>query len=343
MDDFNVSTLRQCTNELCSRLLNIITPFVVEGITSIFQESWRICTDNKEQSKYLMTFQNLLCRIPKWNSTIIHEETRRIVDKSGCEYLEDLITCVHIIQLKTLTAIRVGNKQKKIDITIPKLDDFIHKVYIHVARKLYMNIYLFERGVTALQTQKYMREFELIVQDCILNAIRDSIPTEQIIRAYMDESVEVEEEVIIEDIVAPPAAEEGAGAAAAADTKERTVDDIPEEKGKIPIISNVNDEPVITKLSFNDIDSVLNEDNTTAAVEAPKDIDRLEEISAANFMQRKLEEEAERAEEEGEKIKILTDVPIDELGIDSLENVRGGGGGAEVVTEENLLDDVIQL
>ena len=77
-----------------------------------------------------MTFQNFLTRVPKWNSTIIEEETNRIVKSSGCDYLEDLLTCVHITQLKILTSIRVANKQKKIDINIPKLSDFIHKVYI---------------------------------------------------------------------------------------------------------------------------------------------------------------------------------------------------------------------
>jgi hypothetical protein len=336
MDDFNVSTLRQCTNELCSRLLNLITPFIMEGIQSIFQESWRICSENKEQSKYLMTFQNLLCRIPKWNATIIHEETRRIMDKSGCEYLEDLVTCVHIIQLKTLTAIRVGNKQKKIDISIPKLDDFIHKVYIHVARKVYMNIYLFEKGITPLQMQKNTREFEIIVNECILAAIRESIPTEQIIRAYMDESVEIEEEVIIEDIVPEPAAAPAAGggesSAAAAPAAERTIDDIPAAGEKFPVISNIDNEPVITKLSFNDIDAVLNEDDSRTQIEAPKDIDRLEQISAANFMQRKLEEV--ESDDDEDKIKILADVDINDLGIESLD----------VKTDENiLLDDVIEL
>jgi hypothetical protein len=91
--------------------------------------------------------------------------------------------------LKVLTCIRVGNKQKKIDISIPKLDHFIHKVYIHVARKVYTNVYLFEKTVTPLQIQKNNRELEIIVQECILTAIRESIPTEDIIRAYMDEAV----------------------------------------------------------------------------------------------------------------------------------------------------------
>ena len=203
MDDFVISNLHESRNEWSARLVSIFTPLVIEGIKSIFNESWKLCLDNDEASKYLMTFQNLLARIPKWNSVIIEEERKRIIERSGCNYLEDLITCVHIIQLKVLTCIRVGNKQKKIDISIPKLDHFIHKVYINTARKVYMNVYLFEKNISPLQIQKNHRELETIVEQCILNAIRESIPTEAIIRAYMDETTEQEEEVIIEKIEEP--------------------------------------------------------------------------------------------------------------------------------------------
>jgi hypothetical protein len=171
MDDFVLANLHESRNEWCSRLVSIFTPLVMEGMISIFNEAWKICVDNDETSKYLMTFQNLLCRVPKWNSVIVEEERKRIIERSGCNYLDDLITCVHIIQLKVLTCIRVGNRQKKIDISIPKLDHFIHKVYINVARKLYTNVYLFEKNISPLAEQKNRREFELIVQECILNAI----------------------------------------------------------------------------------------------------------------------------------------------------------------------------
>jgi hypothetical protein len=154
MDDFVLSNLQESRNEWCSRLVSIFCPLVIEGMKSIFNEAWKICNDTNEPAKYLMTFQNFLSRVPKWNSVIIEEERKRIIERSGCNYLEDLITCVHIIQLKVLTCIRVGNKQKQIDITIPKLDNFIHKVYIQVARKLYTNIYLFEKNITPLQMQK---------------------------------------------------------------------------------------------------------------------------------------------------------------------------------------------
>jgi hypothetical protein len=145
MDDFNINVLNESKNEWCGRLLNILTPYILEGLKSIFDESFKLCKTNGEMDKYLMTFQNFISRIPKWSQTIIEEEINRIIERSGCNYLEDLITCVHIIQLKVLTCIRVGNKQKKIDISIPKLDHFIHKIYIHSARKIYMNIFLLRK------------------------------------------------------------------------------------------------------------------------------------------------------------------------------------------------------
>ena len=160
MDDFSISSLHESKNEWGSRLLTILTPLINEGLKSIFDEALKLCKENNELDKYLMTFQNLISRIPKWNTQIIETEKKRICDKSGCNYLEDLVTCVHIIQLKILTAMRVGQKQKKIDISIPKLDDFIHKTYVNVARKIYKNVYLFEVNIQPLQIQKNHRELE---------------------------------------------------------------------------------------------------------------------------------------------------------------------------------------
>lgn len=310
MDDFTISNLHSSRDEWCARLVNILTPLIIEGLKSIFNESWKMSVENDEASKYLMTFQNMLCRVPKWNSEIIEEERKRIIERSGCGYLEDLITCVHVIQLKVLTCIRVGNKQKKIDISIPKLDAFLHKAYIHAARKVYMNVYLFEKNVSALTVQKHNRELEMIVQECILAAVRESIPTEAIIRAYLDESVEQEEEVVIEPIkedtpILPEVKEE--------EEDEPTELQIPPEEPPpdvVPAIQNMDTKPVITRLAFNDIDETFDEQNKREEVIAPKTIERLEEISVARNIQ-KLEEESDFDEDMPlERIKI-NDAPLD--------------------------------
>uniref|UniRef100_A0A6C0D628 Uncharacterized protein n=1 Tax=viral metagenome TaxID=1070528 RepID=A0A6C0D628_9ZZZZ len=195
MDDFNLSTIIESKNEWCARLTNTLTPCIIEGLRSIFTEAYDVCLENSEETKYLMTFQNFLNNIPKWSSEIVENEKQRIITSSACNYLEDLITCVHITQLKSLTSTRVGLKQKKINIDIPDLHKFIHKTYINVARKVYVNIYLFEKNIKPLQVQKNNRELELLIKECILNTIRESIPIEHILQMYLDETLETDVEV----------------------------------------------------------------------------------------------------------------------------------------------------
>ena len=195
MDDYTLSTIIESKNEWCARLTNTLTPCIIEGLRSVFSEAYNVCKENDEESKYLMTFQNFLNNIPKWSSEIVENEKQRIITSSACNYLEDLLSCVHITQLKSLTSSRVGLKQKKINIDIPDLCKFIHKTYINVARKVYVNIYLFEINIKPLQTQKNNRELELIVKECILNTIRESIPIEHILQMYLDETQETDVEV----------------------------------------------------------------------------------------------------------------------------------------------------
>jgi len=288
MDDFNVSALHESKNEWGARLLTILTPLMIEGLKSIFDESVKLCQENNQMDKYLMTFQNLIARIPKWNTAIVENERKRIIERSGCNYLEDLVSCIHIIQLKLLTAMRVGNKQKKIDIDIPKLDTFIHRAYINVARKVYKNVYLFELNIPHLQMQKHNRELEIIIQEAILNTVRETIPVESILRAYMDETVE---EDVVEEV------------------KEQLID--PPVKETTEVIKEGTKDNV--SLKFNDVDMVMTKDGKEEKVEAPKTIERLEEISTLRNMQRKMEEQDDDDEE---KLNLSNEeVSLDDLDI----------------------------
>lgn len=195
MDDYSLSNLYESRNEFTARLVNLLTPHIIDGFRSIFDEAWKLCSDNEEGSKYLMTFQNFLSRVPKWNPTIIEQECERIKERSSCGYIGDLIACVHVVQLKSLTCMRVGMKNKKVNVDVPKENDFIHRVYINTARKLYSNVYLYERNIHSLQTQRNRRDIEVIVQECIMNAMRDTIPIEKLLKSYMDPTIEEDVEI----------------------------------------------------------------------------------------------------------------------------------------------------
>jgi len=290
---------------------------MIDGFQSIWNEAYKLCKENDEMDKCLLTFQNLITRIPKWNPTIVEEERKRICEKSGCGYLEDLITCVHIIQLKILTCMRVGSKQKKIDLTIPKMDDFIHKAYINSARKIYKNVYLFEKNIPPLQIQKNQRELEIIVNECILNTLRDSIPVETILKVYMDETVEeVVTEEVKEEIIAPaqtttPSSSEPTTTPSQV---QKSNTSLSEPSTKSVVALGDSSSSVFPKLSFNDIDLARDVDNKEEKILAPKTIERLDEISEQRAIQRKQEE---LEEEDDVKIKILDDqnVELNDLGV----------------------------
>ena len=344
MDD-NMTTLNEAQYEWARRLVDILQPMIYEGIHVIYNESVDICRKTDEDEKYLMTFQNFLSRVPKWNEEIVQKEVSRIVEKSRCTYLTDLITCVHITHLKILTSIRTGKSQKKIDITIPRLSLFIHKVYINLSRVLYSNVYLFDRDVQPLALQKNKSEVNKLIKNSILDSIRESIPVEQLLRSYLDESSDlVREEVKLNDAapmdavpmdVAPtPAPKQSNYFEESPDIssfitplemekekekekenkegreKEQEKEE-KEEKEKDPVLELLNR----PSIKFSDVDYAMSTDNIVETVVAPKDISTLETISAARNLERKA---LEALEDDEDKLNLGSEIESSDLNIEVL-------------------------
>jgi hypothetical protein len=330
MDDYSVSSLGESKNEWCARLVNTLTPTIIQGMKSIFLEAWKLCEENTQKDKYLMTFQTFLRRVPEWNSSIIENEKKRIYETSGCSYLEELITCVHIIQLKALSCVRVGQKQKKVDINIPSVDDFIHKIYINVARKLYTTIYLFEKNIPPLETQKRNRELECIIKECILDTVRESVPVENILRAYMDETTENDVEVKIVDEEIPIPIEEQVSAEkpiqqAPIQAQEKPVQSPAEKPIQAPIQqAPIQQAPTVErqKIQFSDVDNAVDIIGNRTNIAAPKTLERLEQLA----MEKQKIINYSDDDDEPEKLTIGENISLDIFDINDLEkpmNLRG--------------------
>ena len=346
MDDYSVSSLVESKNEWCARLVSIMTPAVIEGLNSIFTEAVDLCEQDDEQDKYLMTFQTFLKRIPSWNEEIIGTERARIEEESGCSYLEDLITCVHIIQLKALSCIRVAQTSKKVDIDIPSVDRFVHKVYSRAAKKVYTNVYLFEGGAAPLQVQKNNRELEVLVRESILEAVRETMPIEDILKVYMAEQEgTVENREPAKSATAPQLRPDPPVERRAPTSEPRLVPQSPTPKVNFEISKPVADPPRVDpvgplskimvpgvstlapavpkptgpapdkipgadslRISFDDTDYSVDTKGLEQQSQAPKTVERLERISDERHKQRK----AEEAEEEDEmKLTIGGEVKLE--------------------------------
>jgi hypothetical protein len=237
---------------------------------------------------------------------------------------------------------RVGIKQKKIIINIPKVDEFIHKTYINVARKIYKNVYLFEINIQPLQMQKNNRELELIVQECILHTIRENIPVESILKAYMDETTEEDvTEEIKEELLENKKMQEK--------TPEPHYDTIPAPTTPVQDeeIKAVSTESDFGKLTFNNNDFIMDEYNKETILDAPKTIERLEELSKLKEIQKKYESDDSESEygsdydsgtdddsEKSNKLKISNEnVKLDILDIHNIDNV-------DKTIPDLLIDDI---
>ena len=324
MDDFTISGLHESKNEWAARLLTILTPHLIDGFRSILDEGVHLCRENDEMDKYLMTFQNLVARIPKWNTDIVKTETARIIEKSGCAYLEDLITCIHVIQLKILTSVRVGQKQKKVDLDVMDVNHFVHTCYINSARQLYRNVYLFDIHSQPLLTQKNNREIEMIVQECILNTVRDSIPVETILKCYMDETTEedITEEVKLEDVTPEPVVdpvipEPVELLAAPPPTPSESTVTSPQSLGQGTNMPSLGEGGVT--LTFNDVDDAVDVDKNVFQIDAPKSISRLQEISDARHIASLDEDD----DDDSDRLVISSsNIKLDDMDIQTIEEPR---------------------
>lgn len=182
---------RRAQDEFTLQLVDALTPPILQGFRDILDSSIELCREQGEEEKYLMTFQNTLARIPGWNASVIAAEVERITQATQIGYLPDLVTGVHIIHLRILSSVRVGHKPKRIEIDPPDFDQFVHRVYCVAGRKMWTYTYLFRRDVTALEQQRNMHECEKIIRDCVVAAVRASMPIETVLRAYIDEAEDV--------------------------------------------------------------------------------------------------------------------------------------------------------
>jgi hypothetical protein len=215
---------------------------------------------------------------------------------------------------------RVGNKQKKIDINIPTLTDFVHKIYINAARKIYTNIYLFEKNISPLQIQKHNRELELIIREQILNTIRENIPVENILKVYLDETIEEDTQVEeSEEIISTePIVEEEEDKSDEHNTQTDEVD------GKVSKeeIEPLDNEPKRDKLRFNDIDNALGTNKKMEDILAPKTIERLEQISRDRNDSRKLDEHSDSDDDGDDRLKIGEKISLTDMDIHDLERPK---------------------
>jgi hypothetical protein len=97
-----------------------------------------------------------------------------------------------------LTAIRVSAKQKKVQITVPKVEHFLFKVLCETSKLLWGSSFLFRENITAIEKQQNYRSVETLLGEGILQAVRSMVPVKNILRDFVSMDDDEEEKAPVE-------------------------------------------------------------------------------------------------------------------------------------------------
>jgi hypothetical protein len=168
----------------------------------------------ESQTSILQRFQRKCSEVPKWNQDVVVDETGRLIESSGCDYLEELMTALFIAHTKVMASVRINknSKNKKLTITVPKLDHFLHRVFTECAKSFWKAPFLFSDDLPAIERQKNLLQAEAMIEESIYSAVRDMLPIKKILQEYITDPAEDEEaptspprpsEVEVEEFVSP--------------------------------------------------------------------------------------------------------------------------------------------
>ena len=183
-----------------NRFSLMVLPQVSEGVWSVYDNAKTICDKNNQPDQILMTFQNLLTRIPQWTDDVLQAEVRRIIAASKCAYLEELLTGVLLAYLRTFAAVQYRASEDSIEVEFerPPLGRFIHELYKEVARRSWENAFLFRTvGVRSEQQARNRQEIDRIIDTAIDTVLDSFLPWESIVTNYFS---------VGDDSAAPPTA-----------------------------------------------------------------------------------------------------------------------------------------
>lgn len=182
----NVATYSEARSEYTKQMASLIVP----ALFTWFQKMWSRNSGDKQRC--LSLFQGECEEIGRWNQDRIQDEVRALIERSGCDYMEELMTAVFVAHTKVLTAIRLSTKQKKLSITVPKLDHFLHRIFKESARCFWKTPFLFMDAGNVVERQKNMLQAEQLLTEAISTAVRGLLPVKQILKDYLEDDDEAE-------------------------------------------------------------------------------------------------------------------------------------------------------
>jgi hypothetical protein len=318
--DSAANVYSEAKSEYMMQLCSYLTPAYFQFYLNLLEKA--TSEVKSEPRKYLWQFQTLLAEIEDWNMERVNREVHDIityVDRNGCDFLEDLLTAVILAHTKVLTAIRISRKQKNVQLTVPKIERFLFKVFCECSRLLWQSAYLFRDNVGSMEKQLNYKQVNGIIESGIKSAIRALVPVKSLLKDCISlddsdsssSSSDSEEETvpISKEPVPIPVPEPEPEP-----VEEKTITELPVVKGQVEVTKNeeisvsapapvenvivIDDQPR-RNVSFNEYETIFDLDGEDG-----------HKMQPTSFHERPDGGDEQDEEEESESLQILDEVGV---------------------------------
>lgn len=140
---------------------------------------WDMAKHSAQSGEVYREFQSNLKNVKMWNQNIVQREHKRIVERSKCEWADDLIKQVFKLNTQYLASVDSRTALMRIKVSVPDTPTFIHECYVNVARTFWVNVPLLEdrphRITKIAELANYDRALVLI-KEAIQTTIMENVP-----------------------------------------------------------------------------------------------------------------------------------------------------------------------
>ena len=161
------------------QLVNALLAPLLQGVSALEEEARSSSTPRT----FLAALQEQCRRIPQWSQLTLDAEVKRIVRQTQPGFLDDLVPAIFLSNARILSSVSANGNASNINLRVPKLANFLHGVYVELARKIFKHVYLFSDSGTHRQRLAHKNDIEQLVVDAIHLALSKQLPVHDIIKA----------------------------------------------------------------------------------------------------------------------------------------------------------------
>lgn len=169
----NINVLIEAKQELNELIIDDVSPSVFDGILEIYIGTKQMCND----TTIMKTFQKCMEKICEWDESKVRSVIEMLRKKLNSEdrflKLQSIVKAVLRIntQIMNNQGTSLDEEMKKVDLI--KFDEFIRKVYVEAARRVWSQPYLFyEKGLNSIEVKRNHIIVVGLIRESILSAIR---------------------------------------------------------------------------------------------------------------------------------------------------------------------------